>query len=154
MAILNYTTKIDPFKTIAEIQACLVKHGAKNISIDFEGQLPSALTFMAEIGSEFVSFRLPSNHGGVLRAMEKDRDIPPRYKTEDQARRVAWRISKDWVEAQMAIVQAELATLPEVFLPYVVMPSGQTLFGAVNDRGLNLLTGVDRDRQVSQKSKA
>lgn len=144
MPILNYTTKIDPFKTIAEIQACLVKHGAKNISIDFDGQLPSALTFLADINGDFVSFRLPSNHSGVLRAMKKDREVPPRYQTEDQARRVAWRITKDWVEAQMAIVQAELATLPEVFLPYVVMPSGQTLFSAVNERGLKLLTGSDR----------
>ncbi len=141
MPILNYTTKIDPFRTIAEIHACLVKYGAKNISVDYEGQLPAALTFLAEINGEFVSFRLPSNHIGVLRAMKKDRDIPPRYKTEDQARRVAWRITKDWVEAQMAIVQAELATLPEVFLPYLVTPSGQTLFNAVNDRGLKLLTG-------------
>lgn len=144
MPILNYTTKIDPFKTISEIQECLVKHGAKNISIDFDGQLPSALTFLAEINGEFVSFRLPSNHSGVLRAMKRDGAIPPRYKTQEQARRVAWRITKDWVEAQMAIVQAELATLPEVFLPYLVMPSGQTLFGTVNERGLKLLTEGNR----------
>ena len=31
------------------------------------------------------------------------------------------------------------ASLPEVFLPYMVMANGQTLFGAVNQRGLKFL---------------
>lgn len=31
MPIKNYTTKIDVFKTIGEIQGCLVRHGARQI---------------------------------------------------------------------------------------------------------------------------
>jgi hypothetical protein len=142
--ILNYTTKIDPAKTVGEIQAILVRHGAKSVSTDYEGGLPTAITFLAEINSEFISFRLPSNHAGVLAALQKDKAIEPRYRTEEQARRVGWRITKDWVEAQMAIVQANLASLPEVFLPYAITPTGQTLFSVVNERGLKLLTGGDR----------
>jgi hypothetical protein len=41
--------------------------------------------------------------------MRGDRKVPRSKCTEDQAQRVAWRIVKDWVEAQMAIVEAQLA---------------------------------------------
>ena len=47
----------------------------------------------------------------------------------EQARRVAWRILKDWVAAQLAIVEAEQAQMAEVFLPYAVeSQTGQTMF--------------------------
>lgn len=141
MAILNYTTTIDPFKTIGEIQAILVKHGASNISVDYVNSSPSALTFLINLNGEFVNFRLPSNHTGVYKALCKDKDVPKRYKTEEQARKVAWRIVKDWVEAQMAIIQAGLATLPEVFLPYAVVANGQTLYESVSQNGMKFLTG-------------
>ncbi|MFN6559978.1 MAG: hypothetical protein RMY28_009240 [Nostoc sp. ChiSLP01] len=46
---------------------------------------------------------------------------------------------KDWVEAQMAVIEAGLATLPEVFLPYAILPSGQTVYDAINQNGLKAL---------------
>jgi len=142
MAILNYTTTIDPFKTIGEIQAILVKHGALNVSVDYADKTPSALTFLVDLNGEFVNFRLPSNHTGVYKALCKDQAVPKKYKTEEQARKVAWRIIKDWVEAQMAIIQAGLATLPEVFLPYAVVANGQTLYESVSQNGMKFLTGA------------
>lgn len=36
MPILNYTTQISSFKTVAEIQQILVKHGAKRIVQDYD----------------------------------------------------------------------------------------------------------------------
>ena len=48
----------------------------------------------------------------------------------EQAERVAWRIVKDWVEAQMAILESEMVKLDEIFLPYMVNDAGQTLYEA------------------------
>ena len=48
----------------------------------------------------------------------------------EQAERVAWRIVKDWVEAQMAILESEMVQIDEIFLPYMVNNDGQTLFEA------------------------
>lgn len=127
MAILNYTTKIDSFKTIAEITKCLVSHGASKIVTDYQGMIPSAIMFSLMIGDKPVYYTLPANYSGVLRAMEKQK-ISKSYCTKDQAVRVSWRIIKDWVEAQMAIVEAELADVSEVFLPYAIMASGNTLY--------------------------
>lgn len=139
MAILNYTTSIESEKTIAEIQKCLVKHGATKITTDYEEGIASAVTFCLMINDNFVGFSLPANYSGVLRAMEKDRKVSRKYCNRSQAQRVAWRIVKDWVEAQMAIVQAELADMAEVFLPYVVRPSGTTLYKEMKENGMKLL---------------
>lgn len=141
MAILNYTTQIDPHKTVGEIQRILVRHGARNIAVDYDDAgNPAALSFLVEVRDEWINFRLPSNYNGVRRAMDRDRSVPKRLKTDAQAVRVAWRIVKDWTEAQLAIIEAGLATLPEVFLPYAVAADGRTFFQHFEERGPRLLT--------------
>ena len=129
MPILNYTTQISSYKTVGEIQQKLAKTGAMSININYDDKSePVGLIFVILIRDEYVNFQLPSNWQGVLKAMKDDESVQKRFKTEQQARRVAWRIVKDWVEAQLAIIEAGLATLPEVFLPYAVMRNGLTVY--------------------------
>jgi hypothetical protein len=133
MAILNYTTKIDSYKTLGEIQKLLAKHGARKIMIenDLSGK-PSALAFLIEWNGVECSFNLPCNFKGVLNAMKKAK-VPNSFCNEDQALKVGWRILKDWIEAQMAIKEAEIASLPEVFLPYLQAKDGKTLYEKMNE---------------------
>lgn len=140
MAILNYTTKISPVKTIAEISECLVKHGATKIVTDYSGQTPVALTFSISMQGSLVLFSLPCNYSSVLKAMTKDKSVPRKLCCEDQALRVSWRILKEWVQAQCAIIESQLAELPEVFLPYAVTKSGSTLYRELKENPNNLLT--------------
>ena len=128
MAILNYTTSIDCEKSISEIQKCLVKHGANKIVTDYQNGSPSSVTFCLTINERLVGYVLPANYSGVLKAMKNDRKVPNSKCNEQQAQRVAWRIVKDWVEAQMAIVEAQLADMAEVFLPYAVTKTGETMY--------------------------
>ena len=139
MAILNYTTKINATKTIGEIQAILAKAGAKSVSVDFDDGIPVALTFAIALEQDFINYRLPSNADGVYRALCREPKVTRAQKSMEQARRVAWRIVKDWVEAQLAVIEAGLATLPEVFLPYAIAPNGQTLFQIVEQHGVKAL---------------
>ena len=139
MGILNYTTQIKSEKTIMEIQQILVKHGATKIVTDYEGTQPKAVTFCLILNGNVVGFSLPANYSGVLKAMKKDPKIPNRLLTEDQAIRVSWRIIKDWVEAQMALVQAELADVAEVFLPYAITKTGNTLYNEIEKTGMLML---------------
>ena len=139
MAILNYTTQIKAEKTIMEIQQVLVKHGAMKIVTDYEGQSPKAVTFCLMINNKMVGYSLPANYSGVLKSMKKSPKVPRRLLTEEQALRVSWRIIKDWVEAQMALVEAELADIPEVFLPYALTKNGNTLYKEIQVNGLQLL---------------
>ncbi len=141
MAILNYTTKISAYKTVGEIQSLLGKKGVKSISINYDKGRPSAILFVLVVGQIDVGFRLPCNVEGVLKAMQNDRSIPRSNKTSEQAERTAWRIIKDWVQAQMAIVEAGQAVMEEVFMPYAVMRNtNQTMFQVFTENAQKLIT--------------
>nr|DAP89029.1 MAG TPA: hypothetical protein [Caudoviricetes sp.] len=45
MPLLNYTTKVDIFTTLGQIQGMLVKHGARQIMQDYddEGRVAAAV---------------------------------------------------------------------------------------------------------------
>jgi hypothetical protein len=132
MAILNYTTKIMSAKTVGEIQEMLGRKGADEISLKYNNFEPIAIQFRVD---GWV-FRLPCNVKGVYEAMKRDRKIPNSHKNVEQATRTAWRIIKDWVEAQLAIIEAGQATMQEVFFPYAVGEDGVTAFKAYSDRKL------------------
>jgi hypothetical protein len=138
MAILNYTTKIDAGKTVAEIQQLLAKAGCQKVLIDYQDREPVAVTFMVPVAGKPMFFTLPAKPEGVLAALKRDR-VPATYCNLGQARRVAWRIIKVWCEAQLAIIDAGQAHLAEVFLPYAQTPSGQTLYTAIAAGNLKLL---------------
>lgn len=139
MAILNYTTSISAEKTASEIQAKLVKANACAVLMEYENSVLSHLSFKVNTKHGEMSFRLPANIDGVLRAMQRDSKIPKSQKTREQASRVAWRIVKDWVEAQIAIIEADMATLPQVFLPYMQTESG-TVYECFERKGLPALS--------------
>jgi hypothetical protein len=142
MAILNYTTKIDSIKTIGEITQCLVAHGAKKIVSDYDDYgMPVQVTFHLMINDTLVAYTLPANYNGVLKAMERNKKISRAMCTKEQAIRVSWRIIKDWVEAQMAIVEADLADMAEVFLPYALTKKGTTLYQEIKDSPGVLMIG-------------
>lgn len=141
MGILNYTTSVDVVKTVTLIQQKLAQASAQAIITEFDDDgIMNALSFRIQTQYGLLTFRLPSQIDGVLEAMENDRSVPNRLCHKEQATRVAWRILKDWIEAQLAIVEAGLAELPEVFLPYAQSPTGKTLFHALKDSGFKQLT--------------
>ena len=45
-----------------------------------------------------------------------------------QAERTAWRNVRDWIMAQMAIIEAGQVEMEEVFLPYLTDRQGRTLY--------------------------
>jgi len=145
MPLLNYTTQIEAAKTVGEIQGILAGHGAKSILTDYadEGRI-EALAFRILTPQGEVGIRLPIDPDAVLKVLtEQNRlgRVPRRYVTRTQAVRVAWRIVKDWVAAQMAILETEMVKMEQIFLPYVITRSGQTLYEAMADRHFQLGLG-------------
>lgn len=136
MGILNYSTKVAASKTVAELQAYLGSHGAQHVSTEYDAGKPVAVRFAAKLGEQLVWFRMPVDPQGVFFALKRDRAVPPRYETMAQAERVAWRIVKDWCEAQFALIEARQATLAQVFLPYALVDQDTTLYEQIADRGL------------------
>lgn len=134
MPLLNYTTSIKTEKTVSEIQAKLVKAGAKAILYDYDDQGNIvALSFKLIVNDTEAGFRLPTEWRPVLRILNDDPKVPVRLKTNEQALRVAWRIVKDWVEAQLAIIETKMVKTEQVFLPYMVMRNNNTLYENIKE---------------------
>lgn len=114
-----------------EIQRALIKAGASSIQQEFDGSgQVEAVSFRIRLADQEINFRLPADWRSV-REVLKQQKVEGRYKSDDHSRRVAWRIVKDWVEAQMAILETKMVTLPQLFLPYAVRPDGTTLYEAI-----------------------
>lgn len=139
MPLLNYTTKVDVYTTLGAIQGQLVKHGAKKIMQDYDGEGNiSALSFLIDTPAGPRGIRLPANVDAVHAVLTRQKVKCDR----EQAERVAWRIVKDWVEAQMAILESEMVQMDEIFLPYMIDNTGKTLFEAYRNNQLALTGGV------------
>lgn len=141
MPILNYTTQIKVEKTIGEIQGTLAASGAAAVLTEYgpEGEV-AALSFRLNTANGSLSFRLPSRPAGVHKVLMEE-GIPKRLQTMEQASRVSWRIIKVWVEAQLALVDAEQAEMAEVFLPYMQDPAtGNTVYQKLKDSKFKQLT--------------
>lgn len=139
MPIKDYSTKIAPEKTIAEIQARLVKNGARKMGFRYDdaGNLES-ITFNMDVENLFVSFCIAPNFEGVLAALKRT-GAPKNLLTTEQAVRVAWRIEKDWLEAQLAKIESGLATPFQLLLPYAVTDNGQTFYQKVIQSGTKFI---------------
>lgn len=135
MPLLNYTTKVDVYTTLGAIQGQLVKHGAKKIVQDYDddGHIV-ALSFMIETPLGLRGVRLPANVDAVHKVLARQKVKCDR----DQAERVAWRIVKDWVEAQMAILESEMVQMDEIFLPYMLNSAGKTVYQVYSGNPLML----------------
>ena len=142
MGILNYSTLVPVNRTLAQIEGILVSHGARAIMVNYNNaQEPESLSFIVPSANGELSFRLPANIKAVEKVMERDR--LPGYRKEGQPARVAWRILKNWVDAQMAIIEAEMVSLEEVFLPYLLAKDNQTLYQLMSNRGFLLPPGKE-----------
>jgi hypothetical protein len=128
MPILNYTTKIAPEKTAIEIQKKLVSAGARGIMTQFdENGVMIGITFQIDGPLGPLYYNLPANIDKVYVVLQNS-GIERRYRNREQASRVAWRIIKDWIEAQIALVETEMVEMAEVFLPYMQTDNGETVY--------------------------
>ena len=137
MAILNYTTTVDSFKTVSEIEYILMKHKAKSIMKNYEGESITGLSFLIDTGVQQIPVRLPVKVDECLKILKKEKRENPKKQikdTREQAERVAWRILKDWVEAQMALLDIEMVRFEEIFLPYIETGNGQTVYERLEEK--------------------
>lgn len=137
MAILNYTTTVDSFKTVSEIEYILMKHNAKSIMKNYDGESITGLSFLIDTGMQQIPVRIPVRMDECLKVLKKEKAENPRKQikdTREQAERVAWRILKDWVEVQMALLDMEMVKFEEIFLPYIEVKGGQTVFERLEEK--------------------
>ncbi len=142
MGLLNYSTSVSVEKTLGEIQYILAKSGARSILVAYDGQAnPTAVSFLVPTAFGDRLFRLPANLDAVWKILTQQRakgELAPRFMSREQASRVGWRILKDWLEAQLALIETEMVSLEEVMLPYMSDHTGRTLYEYMIERRLQL----------------
>lgn len=122
MAVLNYTTTVEPERTANEIRVLLRKWGAEEVSEAYDTQ-------KRMIGMGFrmggINYRIPCEYQGIQERLQEDYDIPRRYKNSDQARRVAWRMLLGWLKYQLEVSESGLFEKEAILMPYRVTTTGE-----------------------------
>jgi len=139
--IKNFSTTISVEKTIAEIEKMLSMYGATRIMKEYDADgNPNKLVFaiMTEFGE--MPVKLPLNADKVLdvfKVQVSDKKLPKRYWNDmEQAHRVGWRIIKDWLDAQLTLLNIQMVKVHEIFLPYAYdSKHDQTLFQKMEEQG-------------------
>jgi len=132
---LNYTTAVPVARTTAEMQALLGKSGASAVAVLYEDGKAVGMSFSLTTPGGQRTFNLPVDVGAVQKLLTAQKRDHSRVDNRPaQAERVAWRIVKDWLAAQLALIDAQMATLDEVMLPYLVTAPNRTLRDDWRDR--------------------
>lgn len=132
----NSSTTVTPEKSVAQIEAYLVKMGATRILKDYGELGPDsvvmAVSFQvrAKPTDPYASYTLPANYLLTLDAMKRWGNVPFKYLTQHQAHRVSWRNMTDWVRSQAVFIFTGGGSAAEVFLPYLDV-GGDSLYRRV-----------------------
>jgi len=134
------TTHIETAQTVGEIQRLLGNCGASAVLTEYENGEVIAVSFKVLFNGQHIPFRLPCRWQAILKTLQLRRKRRPyKHSDEAQARRVAWRQILRWIEAQLALVETEMVQIQEVFMPYLQMNTGKTLYESLEDTKFKLI---------------
>ena len=143
-------TTVSVNKTIAEIEELLQVHEVDAIMKNLEASRVTSLSFK----KDNIPFQLPVKTEAVYQYLVNKRRNQWALTQDDKARihaqadRCAWRNLMAMVKAQLALVELEMVTITEVFMPYILVANGETAYEAMMAGGMPALMtpGVDTER--------
>src|SRR5262245_26881991 len=117
----------------------LSRAGAKAVLTEYDDEegYVTAISFKIKLNEQDVALRLPCDWKPVYEVMYKDKKSFSAYDSrfaaqqstrKAQAIRTVWRIVKDWLEAQLAIIETRMVKTEQVFLPCAIMRDNKTLY--------------------------
>ena len=143
MPLLNYTTTVPAHKTAGEIISLLSRHKAKALLIENDRLgYPCGIAFEIATAYGDRRFQLPVNIQAVEKVLLKQAfkgEISRTGATPERARMVAWRINLEWVKVQMALLESEMVTLEQIFLPYMLVSHNTTMYQLMEAKGFKAL---------------
>lgn len=145
--IKNFSTEVPVNRTIAEIEKMLAKYGATHILKEYnsEGE-PIMLIFSIMTDHGKMGVKLPLYPEKILSVFKKQVSnnlLPRKYWDGEwaikQAHRVGWRVIKDWLDAQITLLNIEMVKIEEIFLPYIYNEKlGMTVYEMLDQGKFNL----------------
>lgn len=131
----NYTSGAADSAIFEAIRKSLATHRAKRIIFDYddEGRAIS-IQFSIEISKDTLIFQLPARLENVEQLVQQSHRSAGRslrgQALRDQAYKTAWANIRDWLAAQMALIDAGMVQVEEVFLPYLMIDEHKTFYEA------------------------
>ena len=137
-------TTVSAERSAQEIIREIASRHATQIRQEYKDGVLVGLAFLIPLpdGRE-LPIQLPARMDAMRKVLY--RNLGPRqrqkFSEEDMAEdasRITWRQLSAWVKAQMALVDLEMVRPEEVFLPYIQVAPGKTLFNAIAERGFDM----------------
>jgi hypothetical protein len=152
-APLNYTTKVKAATTANECTGMLAAHGAEAVGLTFDDdRQPNGLNFRIDTDHGVQGYRIEVNSAGVLVQLEtayRAGVIKPSsgrsavsFTTAAHAHMVAWRQVKDWLEANLAMIEASMWGLDRVMLPWMLVAPETDVYQAISGGRMALGAGI------------
>lgn len=150
MGLLNYSTKKEAEESAKEIGSKLLLHGVADLNFDFGKDIVFIeFSRYTQIKGEKASYKITTKINPVFELLKQQKrsgeikiDITP-----NQAKRVAWRIIKRWIEAQLAFVETGMLSFEEVFLSYKLdEETGINLIEEYQTKQLRLVASFDEKK--------
>ena len=148
----NWTTEVPADKSITEIMLLLKRFGATAIHLDLAKETGEtlAVSFAIEHPKQGpMPFRLPADAEAVKRVIAREYNnrnttrtasaVQKRHLSSEHARNVAWRICKDWLRAQLSLIELEMVSLETVMLPYLLVDGNKPLHKLLAEGNLRKL---------------
>lgn len=141
-----------------EIEEILSNHKATDIwkQYDTNGNI-IALNFAVNTEFGKMPFKLPVNIEAVKQILKNEKRNKRINLSKQQvddfqvAQRIAWRIMKDWIDAQLALVDIAMVKLEQVFLPYAYdFNKNQSLYEAVKERNFSGLLMIEAPKDTQK----
>lgn len=133
--ILNYTTEVPAKKTIAEILQILQDAGALQILTNCENSKVTEIAFQIKTHYGQRGYRLPARIEPCYRVLLEGKKwfqtdtYVKKQNIHDQAERVAWRIVREWLVSNLALIRLGMVQFEETMMPYMLVgDDGRTAF--------------------------
>lgn len=129
-----------PLDTIQEV----LSYHAQAIQFFYKDGQAIAISFSLLVNGNELHFRLPARIRNVELRLYGKKELTATQKK--QAYITAWANIRDWISAQIALIETGMVKAEEVFLPYLLNQENLTLFEAMEHRQF-LLTSGEGERQ-------
>lgn len=127
-----------PMDTIQEI----LSYHANSIQFYYRDGQAIAISFSMFASGNELHFRLPARIRSVELHLYGKKELTATQKK--QAYITAWANIRDWIAAQIALIETGMVKAEEVFLPYLLNQENLTLFEAMEHRQFLLTSGETR----------
>jgi hypothetical protein len=155
--LANYSSEVSPKKSFQNIVDMLVDHDAEQVMGEYKDGEPVGIFFLIQTPQGKLPFHLPARIANVEVILRKRRKNYDRLWGEGkkladecdrkQAKITAWKNLHDWTRAQLALIEIDMVTLDQVFLPYLQY-KGRTVYQIFTEG--NLLTTGNQDGEFHE----